>query len=104
LRAAGFKEAHSATLREDWPEARVLAEAEIRAWVESRTARGDRVIVVPFRLFGFGGYAEVLDGLTYTAADGLLPHELVTDWITESATDLFCAEGIANPLGRCTTR
>jgi sirohydrochlorin cobaltochelatase len=104
LRAAGFKEAHSATLREDWPEARVLAEAEIRAWVESRASRGDRIIVVPFRLFGFGAYAEVLDGLTYTPADALLPHELVTDWITESARGLFCAEGIVNPLGSCTAR
>src|SRR5690606_35400881 len=39
LRAAGFVDAHAATLREDWPEAREAAEAEIRAWVESRTAR-----------------------------------------------------------------
>jgi sirohydrochlorin cobaltochelatase len=101
LRANGFRDAHAATLREDWPEARVQAEADIRGWVESRTARGDRVLVVPFRLFGFGGYAEVLDGLTYTPADGLLPHELVSTWIAESATGLFCSEGIASPLGAC---
>ena len=64
---------------------------------------GDRVIVVPFRLFGFGGYAEVLDGLTYTPADGLLPHVLISDWIEESAAGLFCGEGIATPLGSCSS-
>ena len=101
LRASGFMDVHAATLREDWPELREQAEAEIRAWVESRSARGDRVIVVPFRLFGFGAYAEVLDGLTYTPADGLLPHELVSTWIRESAGGLFCDAGISNPFGSC---
>lgn len=101
LRAAGFREAHAATLREDWPEARAIAEAEIREWVETRSAAGDRVIVVPFRLFGFGGYAEVLDGLTYVPADGLLPHELISTWVEESAASLFCGAGIEHPLGAC---
>jgi hypothetical protein len=104
LRALGFKDVRAATLREDWPDARVKAEAEIREWVESHTSVGDRVIVVPFRLFGFGGYAEVLGELDYVAADGLLPHPLVTNWIESAAADLFCARGIANPLGRCDSR
>ncbi len=101
LRAAGFREARAATLREDWPEARVIAEAEIREWVTARSAAGDRVIVVPFRLFGFGGYAQVLDGLSYVPADGLLPHELVSTWVEESAASLFCGAGIEHPLGVC---
>src|SRR5690606_23972418 len=55
LRAQGFANVHAATLREDWPEVREQAEAGIRGWVETRLAAGDEVIVVPFRLFGFGG-------------------------------------------------
>lgn len=102
LRAAGFREAHAATLREDWPDARAQAQEEIRAWVASRAERGDRVIVVPFRVFGFGGYAEVLEGLDYVPTEGLLPHALVSRWIEESAGSLFCAEGVANPLSDCT--
>jgi len=101
MRSAGYRDAWATTLREDWPEAREKAEAEIRTWVQERTARGDRVIVVPFRLFGFGGYAQVLDGLSYVPADGLLPHELVTEWIEESAAGLFCSEGITTALGGC---
>jgi hypothetical protein len=104
LRALGFKDVHAATLREDWPQAREKAEAQIRQWVSSRAAAGERVIVVPFRLFGFGGYAEVLDGLEYTAAAGLLPHDLVTRWIEQSAAGLFCERGIAHPLGQCAAR
>lgn len=103
LEARGFKEVRAATLREDWPEERVKAEADIRAWVGARAERGDRVIVVPFRLFGFGGYAEILDGIEYTPADGLLPHPLVSDWIEDSASTMFCAEGVANPFGSCTS-
>lgn len=102
LRRAGFKDVRSATLREDWPEARKVAADDIRAWVGSRAERGDRVIVVPFRLFGFGRYAEVLSGLEYVPADGLLPHDLVSEWVAQSAADLFCAQGIANPLRSCT--
>lgn len=101
LRALGFKAVRAATLREDWPEVRVQAETQIREWVSAHSTGGDRVIVVPFRLFGFGGYADVLKGLDYVATDGLLPHDRVADWISESATSLFCARGDANPLARC---
>ena len=101
LRAQGYAAVHAATLREDWPEAREKAEAGIRTWVEGRLAAGDRVIVVPFRLFGFGGYAEVLDGLDHIPADGLLPHPVIADWVAQSAARLFCAHEVAHPLGSC---
>lgn len=103
LRARGFKEVWATTLREDWPEARVIAEAEIREWVRSRGARGDRVIVAPFRLFGFGGYAEFLGELPYVPTEGLLPHPLISTWIEQSAGELFCGKGIANPFQSCST-
>jgi len=93
LEARGFQEAHAATLREDWPEARAAAEAEIRAWVRQAGDEGARVIVVPFRLFGFGPYADVLEGLPYEPTEGLLPHDLVGRWIEEQAASLLCAGG-----------
>lgn len=48
------------TLREDWPEKRKLAQERIRSFVATAAAEGRRVIVLPFRLFGFGPFAEVL--------------------------------------------
>lgn len=103
LRDAGFTHVRAAALREDWPDKREQAEKEIRDWVGARIDAGDRVIVVPFRVFGFGGYAEVLSGLEHTAADGLLPHPLITEWIADSAGALFCSRQVANPLASCGT-
>ncbi|GMV05866.1 MAG: hypothetical protein AMXMBFR53_21430 [Gemmatimonadota bacterium] len=93
LRARGFQDVHTATLREDWPEARAVAEAEIRAWVRGAADGGARVIVVPFRLSGFGPYAQVLEGLPYVPTEGLLPHDLVSRWLEEQAARLLCPGG-----------
>lgn len=70
------------TLREDWPEKRELAEQRIRQYVENSTREGRKVLVLPFRVHGFGPYEDVLDGLDYVAdGRGLVPHASVTDWI-----------------------
>ena len=70
------------TLREDWKEKRAAAEDHIRAFVNDHTANGTQALVIPFRLFGFGPYGEVLEGLTYKASgEGLLPSPHVTEWI-----------------------
>jgi sirohydrochlorin ferrochelatase len=77
------------TLREDWPDKRKLAEEQIRSFVTRSTSQGRRVIVVPFRLSGFGPYAEVLTGLDYQAdRSGFLPHANVTRWIARQAEEL----------------
>lgn len=89
----GFSDVRSATLREDWDEARAVAEAEIREYVESRGEAGDRVLVLPVRLTGFGPYAEVLDGLEYEQGRGLLPHPLIGDWIMSTANSVSCRAG-----------
>lgn len=55
---------------------------------------GERVIVVPFRLSGFGPYAEVLEGLEYEAdGRGLLPHPQLSEWIRQSAAQAACDAG-----------
>lgn len=80
------------TLREDWPEKRQEAVARIRAAVEAGTAAGLSTLVVPFRVQGFGPYAEVLAGLDYRADQaGLLPHPAVTAWIEAEADRMLGA-------------
>ena len=101
LRSNGYAEVELATLREDWAAERVKAEEHIRATVARMGTEHDRVVVIPYRVFGFGPYATVLDGLDYTGTEGLLPHELVTQWITGRATSVFCAAGLPSPLGLC---
>jgi sirohydrochlorin cobaltochelatase len=83
---APFRDVHVETLREDWPERRKAAEARIRAYVERAGARGGTAIVIPFRVAGFGPYAEVLKGLEYVADEkGLLPSAQVVEWIRDEA-------------------
>lgn len=79
---APFRRVEIETLREDWPDKRKLSEARIRAFVARATKEGGQAIVLPFRVQGFGPYAEVLKGLPYVAdGEGLIPHEEVTKWI-----------------------
>ncbi len=74
------------TLREDWQQKRVLAEQQIVNHVRSENEKGLSVIVIPFRVQGFGPYAEVLAGLSYIADhQGLIPHGNVTEWIRNQA-------------------
>lgn len=80
--SADFHSVQVSTLREDWTGKRKVVEEELRRFVELETTEGRQVIVVPFRLFGFGPYAEVFEGLSYrTDSLGLLPDERIGDWI-----------------------
>lgn len=86
--AAQFREVRVETLREDWAEKRVAAEERIRGFV-FRSGEHGTAIVVPVRVFGFGPYADVLQGLEYVHdGRGLLPNRRVGDWIVEQATAL----------------
>lgn len=100
LSAMGFATVRAETLREDWPEARALAEARIHTFMRDAEAAGESVIVVPFRLSGFGPYAKVLEGFDYRAADGLLPHPSLTDWVMERATAIARAQRWDRIAGR----
>jgi len=95
VRAAGaFRTVRVETLREDWPDKRREAETRIRAFVQAGGARGGRVLVLPFRLFGFGPYAEVLQGSAYDSdGKGLLPDERVGRWMREAASKAFASRG-----------
>ena len=104
LRSEDYGEVHVAALREDWAEPRAEAEQQIRATVAEMAERRDHVVVIPYRISGFGPYGDVLDGLEYVPTDGLLPHHLVTEWIASRAKANFCSAGLASPLGSCGTQ
>ena len=70
------------TLREDWTGKREEAEERIRTHIQKEVQAGRTVLVIPFRLHGFGPYAEVLEGLDYRSDGmGFLPDSRITDWI-----------------------
>jgi len=94
LKGKQFRSIRIMTLREDWKEKRRAEQREIRDFVKQGNRNGSRVIVVPFRLFGFGPYRDVLKDLEYVADGlGLLPHANVTDWIKSQAMDCFSRAG-----------
>jgi len=101
IRAAGFLETRVATLREDWPEARAAAAKGIREFVQDQNDSGHSVIVVPFRVSGFGPYAEVLAGLTYTRGESLLPHPAISDWMEQTAMGIICGNGWRSEVTDC---
>ena len=80
--ALNFNRVSVQTLREDWTGKRQAAEQRIRAFVKQANEQNRTAIVVPFRVQGFGPYAEVLEGLEYQANEiGLIPHPNVTKWL-----------------------
>jgi len=90
VRAVGpFRRVEVQTLREDWPEKRAESEDRIRAFVTASARDGGQAIVIPYRVAGFGPYARVLDGLSYTAdRRGLLPSDEVAAWVRRQAAAL----------------
>lgn len=79
---ASFHDVKVATLREDWTGKREVAELEMKGFVKSETAAGRTVLIIPFRLFGFGPYAEVFKNHTYRADSlGFLPDKRISSWI-----------------------
>lgn len=90
VRATGlFRAVSVQSLREDWKEKRAKSEKEIRSFVETHSRNDGRVLVIPFRLYGFGPYEKVLQGLSYSSTGkGLLPSPQVTEWIRRTARDL----------------
>lgn len=87
--SAPFRRVQVETLREDWPDKRAAAEQRIREFVQRASADGGQAIVVPFRVQGFGPYANVLKGLEYVSdGKGLIPHAEVTAWIARQIAAL----------------
>lgn len=91
--AMPFREVRVETLREDWPEAREAAELRIRDFVTAANEGEGRTIVLPYRVQGFGPYAEVLEGLDYASTGrGLLPSVEVEHWVRRQIEDMRAGE------------
>jgi len=87
--ARPFRRVQVETLREDWPDKRKETEQRVRDFVTRARAEGGTAIVIPFRVQGFGPYAEVLKSLDYVSDGvGLLPDIHVTYWIERQAEAL----------------
>jgi hypothetical protein len=85
-RALPFYEVEALTMREDWPDKRDLARREIRIFANRARDAGRRVLVIPYRLSGFGRGASLLKGLEIVSdGKGLLPDPAVGDWLVERA-------------------
>lgn len=88
-KSAAFRHVRVETLREDWPEKRVASVERIRGFVEQARQDGGRALVIPYRIAGFGPYAEVLRGLDYDAdKTGLLPSVEVEHWVRRQVKEL----------------
>jgi sirohydrochlorin ferrochelatase len=84
-----FNNIKVATLREDWPEKRQAAQTIVRDYVRAANDAGRAALIVPYRVHGFGPYAEVLEGLDYVADEtGLVPHPAVAHWIARQIQTL----------------
>jgi len=101
IEAAGFASVRVATLREDWEAKREVSEREVRDYVSGQSLAGRTTLVLPMRLSGFGPYAEVLDGLDYRPAEGLLPHGEVSAWIRATAAGVACDAGWGAVIDPC---
>lgn len=90
LRDAGFARVVALTVRDDAPEPIwSQARAALRAAVESASADGLDVLIVP-HLLSFGGIEQGirkrLEGLDYRmAGQALLPDDRMLDWVLQSA-------------------
>ena len=88
-KTAKFKVVHVETLREDWPAERVISEKRIREFAEQAGKDGNKVLVIPYRVSGFGPYAQVLKDIPYVAdSKGLLPSAGVEHWVRRQIKEL----------------
>lgn len=94
-----FRSIRVATLREDWPDKREKAVADIRRLITQAGRDGDRVLVIANRLSGPGPYRRFLQGLVYVLNDrGIAPHPNLTRWIEK------IIEGWIDGLGKAPLR
>ncbi len=93
-----FRKIRIETLREDWKHKKKIAEAKIRKFVSVESKIGE-VLVVPFRVYGFGPIESVLKNLEYRSdGRGLLPHPIITKWLMKEASQCFQKNSWPNPF------
>lgn len=77
-----FRAIRAMTLREDWPDKREQALADIKAAIEQGNRDGGRVLIVANRLYGSGPYSRLLEGAKFEMNNrGLAPHPKLALWL-----------------------
>lgn len=76
----GFKAVHAATVREDWPDLREKAVADVRKLIEE-SGRNGRVLVIANRLYGSGPYQKMFKGLEFQMNSKGLVHPVIRQWL-----------------------
>jgi len=76
-----FRKVVVGTWREDWPEERDAAVADVRAKVAAASENGGTAIVIPVRTIGQGPEREYLDGFSFRLGQGFAPHPLFVRWV-----------------------
>lgn len=98
-RCAKFKAIKAATVREDWPEKREKAVADVRKMIEEDAKTG-RVLVVANRMYGSGPYKKMLKRLDYVLNEKGLASPAITRWLEEGITKI--ATALVQPVTRTT--
>lgn len=96
-RCAPFKTVRAATVREDWPEQREQAVADVRKMIEEDAKTG-RVLVIANRMYGSGPYKKMLKGLEYVLNEKGFASPIITRWLEEGLANAVVA--LAQPIPR----
>ncbi|MBI4002947.1 MAG: hypothetical protein HY348_14350, partial [Nitrospira defluvii] len=96
-RCASFKAIKAATVREDWPEKREKAVAEVRKMIEDDAKTG-RVLVIANRMYGSGPYKKMLKGLEYVLNEKGFASPVITRWLAEGIARTVTA--LTNPADK----
>ena len=96
-RCAPFKTVRAATVREDWPEQREQAVADVRKMIEEDAKTG-RVLVIANRMYGSGPYKKMLKGLEYVLNEKGFASPIITRWLEEGLAKAVVA--LAQPVPR----
>lgn len=95
-RCAPFKAIKVATVREDWPEQREKAVADVRKMIEDDAKTG-RVLVIANRMYGSGPYKTMLKGLDYVLNEKGFAGPVITRWLEEGLEHVL--PSLARPIG-----
>ncbi len=95
-----FRAMKAATVREDWPEKREKAVADLKEMIKQGNRDG-RVLLISNRLYGSGPYQRLLDGVEYVMSEqGFAPHPNLTRWLENGIGRTIAAmnEGRSTPV------
>lgn len=89
-RCAGFKAIHAATVREDWPDLREKAVADVRNLIQDSQKNG-HVLLIANRLYGSGPYQNMFEGLEFKMNSKGFAHPVIRQWLEAGIQQILTA-------------